>query len=65
MRVELSIASPTAFRNKTFGTLIDSDRISLCLGHKDLPEKEDFSNIQLQTVLPIGGDAGAHVPELL
>lgn len=39
--------------------------VSSCLGHKDLPEEEDLSDIQLQTVLPIGGDAAARVPELL
>lgn len=34
-------------------------------GYKDLPEEENLSNLQFQAVLPIGGDAGSHVPELL
>lgn len=37
----------------------------MLLGNKDFPEKENLCDIQLQTVLSIGGDAGSHVPELL
>lgn len=39
--------------------------MSPSVGHKDLPEEEDISDIQFQTVFSPSGDAGSHVPKLL
>lgn len=35
------------------------------LGDQNLPEEENLSDLQFQTVFPFGWDASAHVPKLM
>lgn len=34
-------------------------------GHQDLPKEEGLCDVQLPTIIPSGGHAGAHLPEHL